>query len=408
MLTLIHNARVLTLAGDRPRRGASMRDLGVIDRADVLIVDDRISLVAPSNPGIQFVRPPDVSIDAKGRVLMPALVDCHTHACWAGSRIDEWERKLAGATYLEILQAGGGIMSTVRATRAATEDQLVSSLSARLARMLAFGTTTIEVKSGYGLSAEHERKMLRAIGRAEGGFPGTVVPTALIAHAIDNDRPGFIEATIHGTLDAVHAEFPGIAVDAYCEKGAWSLADCARLFERARSLGHPIRVHTNQFNSLGMVEHAAAIGAVSCDHLEAMTDAEIRAIGASLSIGVVLPAACLHLGSPYASARRMIDAGAAIALATNCNPGSAPTESMPLAMAMGVRGCGMTPAESIVAATLNPACVLGLGDRGQVAPGQRADLVLLADTDERAIVYELGGPPISHVFVGGKLVRPLT
>lgn len=408
MLTLIHNARVLTLAGDRPRRGTSMRELGVIDRADVLIVDHRISRVAPSNPGIQLLCAPDVSIDANGRVLMPALVDCHTHACWAGSRIDEWERKLAGATYLEILQAGGGIMSTVRATRAATKDQLVSSLSARLARMLAFGTTTIEVKSGYGLSIEHELKMLRAIRHASEAFPGTVVPTALIAHAIDADQPGFVETTIHDTLNAVHAEFPGIAIDAYCEKGAWSLADCARLIERARSLGHPIRVHTNQFNSLGMVEHAVAIGAISCDHLEAMSEAETRAIGASSSIGVVLPLACLHLGSPYANARRMIDAGAAIALATNCNPGSAPSESLPLAMAMGVRGCGMTPAEAIVAATLNAACVLGLDDRGQIGSGQRADLVLLADTDERAIVYELGGSPISHVFVGGKLMRPLT
>lgn len=385
-----------------------MRDLGIVDRADVLLEGDTISAVAPSNPGIRLLRAADGEIDAKGRVLMPALIDCHTHACWAGSRIDEWERKLAGATYLEILQAGGGIMSTVRATRAATEDQLMSSLSARLARMLAFGTTSIEVKSGYGLSTEHELKMLRAIRRAASAFPGTVVPTALIAHAIDSDQPGFVEATIHNTLDAVHAEFPGIALDAYCEKGAWSLADCARLFDRARLLGHPIRVHTNQFNSLGMVEHAAAIGAISCDHLEAMTDAEIRAIGASPSIGVVLPAACLHLGSPYANARGMIDAGGAIALATNCNPGSAPTESLPLAMAMGVRGCGMTPAEAIVAATLNAACVLGLGDRGQIASGQRADLVLLADTDERALVHELGGPPISHVFVGGKLVRSLT
>lgn len=380
-----------------------MRDLGIVDRADVLLEDGSISAVAPSNPGIRLLRPAEVEIDAKGRVLMPAFVDCHTHACWAGSRHDEWERKLAGATYLEILQSGGGIMSTVRATRAASEGELVASLSARLLRMLAFGTTTIEVKSGYGLSTEHELKTLRAIKRAATGFPGTVVPTALIAHAIDADQPDFVERTIHETLDAVHAEFPGIAIDAYCEKGAWSLGDCTRLFDRARSLGHPIRVHTNQFNGLGMVEHAAAIGAVSCDHLEAMTDAEVRAIAASTSIGVVLPAACLHLGSPYANARRMTEAGAAVALATNCNPGSAPTESMPLAMAMGVRGCGMTPAEAIVGATLNAACVLGLGDRGQVAPGQRGDLVLLDDTDERAIVYELGGSPVSHVFVGGRL-----
>lgn len=385
-----------------------MRDLGIVDRADVLLEGGTISAIAPSNPGIRLLRAADVEIDAKGRVLMPSLVDCHTHACWAGSRIDEWERKLAGATYLEILQSGGGIMSTVRDTRAATEDELVASLSARLSRMLALGAATIEVKSGYGLSTQHELKMLRAIRRAATDFPGTVVPTALIAHAIDADQPGFVEQTIYETLDSVHAEFPGIAIDAYCEKGAWSLGECTRLFDRARSLAHPIRVHTNQFNALGMVEHAAATGAVSCDHLEAMNDAEIRAIAASTSIGVVLPTACLHLGSPYANARRMIDAGAAIALATNCNPGSAPTESMPLAMAMGVRGCGMTPAESIVAGTLNAACVLGLGDRGQISPGQRADLVLLSDVDERAIVYDLGGSPVSHVFVGARHICALT
>lgn len=404
MTTLIRNARVLTLASARPRRGGAMRDLGVMDRADVLVEGDSISAVAPSDPGIRLLRSAEVEIDAKGRVLMPALVDCHTHACWAGSRIDEWEQKLAGATYLEILRSGGGIMSTVRATRAASEEELAASLSARLSRMHAFGTTTIEVKSGYGLSTEHELKMLRAIGRAAASFPGTIVPTALIAHAIDPDQSDFVERTIHETLDAVHAEFPGTAIDAYCEKGAWSLEDCSRLFDRARSLGHPVRVHTNQFNGLGMVEHAAAIGALSCDHLEAMTDAETRALAASPSIGVVLPAACLHLGSPFAKARSMIDAGAAIALATNCNPGSAPTESLPLAMAVGVRGCGLTPAEAIVAATLNAACVLGLADRGQVAPGQRADLVLLDDTDERAIVYELGGSPVSRVFVGGRLL----
>lgn len=408
MTTLIRNARVLTLTGQRLRRGGSMRDLGIVDRADVLLEGGTIAAVAPSSPGIRLLRAAEVEIDAKGRVLMPAFIDCHTHACWAGSRLDEWERKLAGATYLQILQSGGGIMSTVRATRAASEDELVASLSARLSRMLAFGTTTIEVKSGYGLSTEHELKMLRAIRRAATCFQGSVVPTALIAHAVDADQPDFVERTIHETLNAVHAEFPGIAIDAYCEKGAWSLGDCQRLFDRARSLGHPIRVHTNQFNGLGMVEHAGAIGAVSCDHLEAMTDAEVRAIAGAPSIGVLLPAACLHLGSPYANARRMIDAGSAVALATNCNPGSAPTESMPLAMAMGVRGCGMTPAEAIVAATLNSACVLGLGDRGQIAPGQRADMVLLSDTDERTIVYELGGSAVSHVFVGGGLVRPLT
>ncbi|MGP1309986.1 MAG: amidohydrolase family protein, partial [Phycisphaerales bacterium] len=302
--TLITNARVVTPNGPGPHRGAAMAQLAVRDRADVLISDGAITAVEPAG---SIATPPETrTIDARGRVLMPAFVDAHTHACWAGDRVDEWTRKLAGATYLELLKAGGGIMSTVRAVRAASEETLVANLAARLRHMLRAGTTTVEVKSGYGLSTADERKMLRAIRDAARDFPGDIVPTALIAHAIDADHPSreeFIETTIHKTLEAVHDDFPGVAIDAYCEDGAWTFEETARLFERVRSLGHPFRVHADQFHSLGMTRWAIDHGALSVDHLEATTPDDLTALAASRSFGVMLPCSGFHTDGRYANGR---------------------------------------------------------------------------------------------------------
>jgi len=235
----IVNARVVTLCGEPVALGTVTARGGVIE--SVAAQDGRVGS--------------DGAVDARGRVVMPAFVDCHTHACWAGERLDEFDQKLSGATYLEILKSGGGIMSTVRAVRAASEGELAGMLVERLRVMSREGTATVEVKSGYGLTTANELKMLRAIaaaGEDARGFGVTVVPTALIGHAIDQERPGFVERTVGETLDAVHAEFPGVTIDAYCEEGAWSLGDCQRLFERAMGLGHPCRVHADQFHSLGM------------------------------------------------------------------------------------------------------------------------------------------------------------
>lgn len=342
---------------------------------------------------------------------MPAFVDCHTHAMWTGSRLDEWQMKLRGASYLDILRSGGGIMSTVRAVRDASEEALHDDLCRVCAdRFLAQGTTTVEVKSGYGLSTECELKMLRAITRcaiSAAAAGQTIRATALIAHALDPAVPAadFIRRTIDETLPAVHSEFPGIPVDAYCETGAWPLDRTVELFERARALGHPLRVHADQFNALGMVREAIRLGAVSVDHLEASTDADLDALAASATFGVILPFCGFHLDGRYARARRFVDAGGALALATNCNPGSAPSASMPLAIALAVRHCGLTPAEAINASTVNAAAVLGLPDRGYIAPGARADLILLRHTDERALAYELGGNPVDCVVVGGRVLR---
>lgn len=399
MTLVIRHARVLTMGdGPAPRRGAALGELGVIEGGDVVIDGARIVSVGGSGASGDHV------IDAGGRVLMPGFVDCHTHACWAGDRLDEWALRLKGASYQDILAAGGGIMSTVRAVRSATREDLARELAARLAVFHRHGTTTVEVKSGYGLTADDELKMLRAIGDAAREWPGTLVRTALLGHAIDPERPDFVRETINGTLRRVSAEFPGITVDAFCEKGAWSLEDATGLLAAARELGHPIRVHADQFTSLGMTARASAMGAVSVDHLEASTFADLDALARSSTFGVILPCCGLNLDGRYARAREFVDLGGLIALATNCNPGSAPTLSMPLAIALAVRFCGLTPAEAIAASTLNPAALLGLSDRGRIRPGARGDLVLLRHTDERQLAYELGGNPVDAVICAGRLV----
>ena len=413
---LIRDARVLTmLAPDetRPpaggRRGVAMGELGVIASADVLIESGRIAAVWPRDAsGASAARLPEGAEEmfAQKRVLMPGFVDCHTHACWAGSRIDEWERKLAGATYQEIAASGGGIMSTVRATRARSVESLSCQLLMRLDAMRELGTLTMEVKSGYGLTAEHEMNMLAAIERASEHIGLTLVRTALLGHAIDPDggtAADFVERTITRALPLVSAKYPGIAVDAFCEQGAWSVDDCVRLFEAAKASGHPIRVHADQFESMGMVERAIRMGARSVDHLEASTDATLAAVAASDTFAVGLPVCGFHLDGRYANLKRIVELGGKVCVATNYNPGSAPCPSMPLALALAVRHCGLTPAQAIVAGTLNPATMLGFSDRGYIASGARADLLLLNDTDERALVYEVGANPVGHRIVNGQL-----
>jgi imidazolonepropionase len=381
----IINARVVPMAGEP------------IPLATVRTEDGVIEAIEPQE---RAVRAPG-AVDAAGRALLPAFVDCHTHALWAGERLDEFDLKLKGATYLEILRAGGGIMSTVRAVREASEDELARSLVERLRVMRGEGTLTVEVKSGYGLTTESELKMLRAITRAGDearSFGVTVMPTALIAHAVDPDQPDFIERTITETLDAVHAEFPKVAIDAYCEEGAWSFDDCKRLFDRAMELGHPCRVHADQFNSLGMTPWAAERGFVSVDHLEATTLEELELLARSDTFGVMLPCSGFQVDDRYADGRAFVDAGGLPVIATNCNPGSAPTSSMPFAVALATRKLGLTVNEALAACTVNAARVLGLDDRGVIAPGKRADMILLRHTDERMLAYEFGGNPVAEVF----------
>lgn len=410
MSLLVHDARLVSPAGPFPPRGEALARLETHERGWVLTEGAAIAAIGEGDAPNADEAPGARRIDADGRVLLPGFVDCHTHACWAGDRLAEWEMKLRGASYLELLEAGGGILSTVRAVREASRDDLVRGLLGRLDVMAREGTTSVEVKSGYGLTTGDELKMLEAIVAAGEQHPLTVVPTACIGHAIDDQAEGgaraFVRRTIEETLPAVSEAHPGIAVDAYCESAAWSLDDCALLFEEAARRGHPIRVHSDQFKELGMTRWAVEHGALSVDHLEATSAAELERLGASDTFGVVLPCSGFHVDGRYADARTLIDAGGRLALGTNFNPGSSPCPAMALAIALAVRHAGLLPAEAIVAATAGGAGLLGLTDRGRLAAGARADLVLLRHRDERALAFEVGASAVDFVVAGGEVVSP--
>ncbi len=397
----ITNARILTVSGsDTPRRGNAMRELSPIDNGAIVLRDGKIESV-----GASITIPDDAEpIDAHGRVVMPAFVDCHTHACWAGERLDEWERKQRGATYLEILESGGGIMSTVRAVRQASLDQLTESLLERLNWMLAEGTTACEVKSGYGLSSQDELKMLDAIILADQNWAGRVSPTACIGHAKDADIADFVDRTINETLPAVHDRYPGVTIDAYTEQGAWSVEETVRLFTAAKDLGHPLRIHADQFNALGMLEAALELGALSVDHLEATEPASLKTLAESQTMGVMLPCSGFHVDDRYGDGRAFIDASGALAIATNVNPGSAPCLSMPMSIALATRKLGITAAEAICAATVNGAHLLEFNDLGTLDVGSQADLIMLRHSDERQLGYTFGGSHVEFVICNGSII----
>jgi imidazolonepropionase len=400
MNLLIRNARILTLAtGARPRRGKELGELSVIPKGDVLVADGTITALGPK------VEAPEGTevIDANGRVLMPGFVDCHTHACSYGSGIDAWEKRLRGATQAEVQKPGDGPRATVLAVREATKKQLAAGLRERLGGMLRDGTTTVEVKSGYGLTTEAELKMLRAIVRAGQEWEGTVVPTALLGQAFEGSLDDFARMVVKEMLPEISKEFPNITVDACAEEGAWSLEACVKLFEKAAK-HHPLRVHTDQFGSLGMIPEAIRLHARSVDYLEASSKSDLVALAGSQVMGVILPCTGFHAHGRYARAGFFVDQGGAVALATNCNPNSAPGHSMPFAIALAVRHCGLTPQEAISACTVNAAALLGLTDRGTVEVGKRADLILLRHTDERMLAYEVGGNPVDLVLCNGKRV----
>lgn len=386
MSLLIRNAKVV-IGDGTPAFASNVR----VEAGQIAELGDALS----ANPGEEV-------FDAERRVLLPGFVDAHTHALFAGDRLDEFDLLREGKSYLEILAAGGGIFSTVRAVRQASEQELRVGLARRLRHMLREGTTSVEVKSGYGLSTDHELKMLRAIAGAAREFPGTVVATALLGHAIDPEQPHFVDRVVEETLPAVHAEFPGICIDAYCERGAWSVEDCRRLLVRARELEHPVRLHADQFNALGGAELALELGACSIDHLEASSAESLERIARSATSAVMLPVSGFQTDRRYANARKFVDAGGQLVLATNYNPGSSPCCSMPFVVALAVRELQLNVLEAISAVTHHAARLLGLPDRGIIRVGARADLVLLRHDDPRLLGYEIGGNPVEHVWVNGR------
>lgn len=409
---LIHNAaQVVTVASpDGPKRGAAMRDLGIIPDGGVAIGEGRILAVGPSAE-LRCRVHAACTLDAGGRVLLPGFVDPHTHLVWAGDRADEFERRVGGATYMEIMAAGGGIMNTVRRTRAATLEELLAQTRPRLERLLTHGTTTVEIKTGYGLDTENELKQLEVIRCLQAGFPGTLVPTFLGAHAVPAEYQSraeeYVDLVIEEMLPAVAAlEAPPQFCDVFCEDGAFSLEQSRRILETARALGFHLKIHVDEFRPLGGTRLAVELGATSADHLVCTPPAEIELLARSDTIAVALPGTPFGLGQQdYTPARALIEAGGAVALATDCNPGTCWCESLQFIIALACRYLRLTPAEAISAATLNAAHAIGLGaEVGSLEPGKRADLLLLDVPSYQHVGYRFGTNLVAAVVAGGRLL----
>lgn len=393
-------AQLATPAGEgAPLRGRALTRVEVVQDAFVLCQGGRISAVGR----MRDLRPlpGDVEeVDGRGLCAIPGLVDCHTHACFAGDRVEEFALRAAGASYEELHAAGGGILATVRATRAAGEERLREAVERHRRWMLAHGTTTFEAKSGYGLDRDTELASLGAI-RAAGG-----IPTWLGAHAVP---PEFADAGAY--LDFALAEvLPEAArlaeaADVFLERGAFDTAQARRYLEACQQAGLVLRLHGDQFTEAGAIPLAIELGARSIDHLEATGEAGVRALAASDVVAVLLPASALFLGRPMPPARALVDAGAAVALATDFNPGSAYCESLPLVCSLACTQLRLTPAEALAACTVNAAHVLGRAHRkGRLRPGYDADIVLLDTPDWRHLAYHLAGDVVAAVLVQGEQV----
>ena len=391
-------AQVASPAGRRaPLRGSDLRAVELIEDAYVLCQHGQIAALGPMRalPALGDVE----EVDGSGLSAVPGLVDCHTHACFAGDRVDEFSRRAAGATYEELHAAGGGILSTVRATRAASDDELLARVERHRRWMLAAGTTTFEAKSGYGLDHRTELAQLRAISSAGGS------PTFLGAHTVPpefDDADQYIGFLIEDVLPEA-AEI-AVAADVFLERGAFDLENARRYLLACGEAGLTLRVHADQFTEAGGIPLAVDLGARSVDHLEATGDDGVAMLASSDVTGVLLPASALFLDRPMPPARALVDAGAAVALATDFNPGSAFCESLPLVCSLACTQLHLAPEEALAACTVNAAHVLELGDRkGRLAPGFDADVVLIAAEDWRHLAYHLGGPVVHSVVRGGRI-----
>jgi imidazolonepropionase len=381
-----------------PLRGGELGRVAIVERAYVLCEDGRISSVGRMRD-LEPLAGDVEELDGSGLCALPGLVDCHTHACFAGDRANEFELRSRGASYEELHAAGGGILSTVEATRAAGEAGLRDAVRRHREWMLHAGTTTFEAKSGYGLDRETELASLRAIV-AEGG-----IPTWLGAHAVPpefRDADAYLDFALAEVLP--EAARIAEAADVFLERGAFTAEQARRYLTACQDLGLALRLHGDQFSEQGAIPLAVELGARSVDHLEATGDEGVRALAESDVVGVLLPVAALVLGRPMPPGRKLVDAGAAIALATDFNPGSAFCESLPLVMSLACTQMGLSPGEALGAVTVNAAHVLGRADRlGRLAPGYDADVTLLAAPDWRHVAYHIGGAVVTGVIRGGRL-----
>lgn len=416
---LIHSAtQLLTLAGG-PQRGGELGRLGMIEDGALAIADGRVIAVGSTGELRKHHRARR-EIDARGRVVLPGFVDPHTHVVWMGDRAAEFELRLRGASYMEIMAAGGGIASTVRLTRLASIEALMLEARPRLWRMLAHGTTTAEAKTGYGLETGAELRLLEAVLRLDGEGPLELAPTLLGAHAVppefDGNTQGYVDLVCTQMLpaarDFMRSRQPGRPlpfVDVFCEQGAFDLAQSRQILETARGLGFPLKIHADEFAGLGGTALAVELGAVSADHLVHTPATDIAALGRSTTVAVSLPCTPFGLAEhEFTPAQTLLEAGAFLALATDLNPGTAWCESMQFVIALACRSLKLSPAQAIAAATINAAAAIGRQDRvGSLELGKQADVLVLDAPDFRHLGYRFGTNLVSLVVKNGQVVHPV-
>ncbi len=414
-LVLIHSAsQLLTLAGG-PQRGKTLGTLGIIENGAVIVQDEKIVAVGTTEE-LKAAYPDEATLDAGSCVVMPGFVDPHTHLIWAGDRADEFEMKMSGTPYLDILAAGGGILSTVKATRTASMETLIAQTRPRLLRMFAHGTTTAEAKTGYGLQTATELRLLKALLMLDDEGPLDLTITFLGAHAIApefKDNPQAYTEEVTNTMLPMLKEWwethaPRLAlpfVDVFCEDRAFTLEQSRQVLTRARSLGFPLKIHADEFDNLGGAALATELGAASADHLVKTSDADIAALGRSDTVAVALPCTPFGLAErEYTPAHKLIEADAILALATDCNPGTSWNESMQFAIALACRYMKLTPAQAIAAATINAAHAIRRSDRiGSIEAGKQADLLILSVSDYRQVGYRYGTNLVKQVIKRGRV-----
>lgn len=411
---LIHSAsQVCVVPGmNGPQRGKDLGELGLIRDGAVAVKNGRIFAVGPTAAIRQQVTAV-TEINATGQSVIPGFVDPHTHIPWAGNRAHEFEQRVAGASYMEIMAAGGGIMSTVRATRQATLDELIADNLPRLQRMMAYGTTSVECKTGYGLDTATEMKQLEAIMALDEAQPVDLTPTFMPAHAIPvgQETEAFVAQVIEEILPtgAAWMQQRGITLfcDVFCEEGVFDIAQTRRILEAARAMGYQLKVHADEFAGLGGTKLAVELGAISADHLVQTPDEDIVALGAGQTIAVSLPGTPFGLGhTAYTPATQILAAGGALALATDFNPGTCWCESMQMMIALACRYLGLTQAQALAASTLNSAHAIGRGHEvGSLEPGKLADILLLQVDDYRQLGYRFGTNLVETVIKRGDVYQ---
>jgi len=407
-LAVLHASQVVTLSGaKRPRIGAEMSELAIISDGGMLFHNGKIEKIGPSAEIERNVGDEEI-IDAGGRVVMPGFVDAHTHLVFAGNRLDDFERRSRGETYEQIAKAGGGIWSTVQKTRAASELDLLTQAKKHANWFLSCGTTTVEAKSGYGLTVEGELKLLRVMRRLKEEVPLEIVPTFLGAHAVPREisPDEYLDVVIAEMLPRVTAEKLAEFCDVFCERGYFDIDQSRRILSAAKKAGLSLRGHVDQLTNSGGAKLMAETGATTADHLEQTDEEGIAALKKANVQPVLLPGSVYALGaSRYPRAREMIEAGLAIVLATDFNPGSSPSPSMPMVLSLACTQMKMSPAEAITASTLNAAYSVNRGDKiGSLEPGKFANFVIFDCEDYRELAYWFGIPQTHSVYVRGKCV----